>query len=142
MSCYDSYKMKSKPIHKLEKDLWKTFSLYIRLKYSDKNGYVSCYTCPARKHYKEMQAGHYIKRSYKSLKFDERNVRPQDPRCNMFLDGNQDEFAVKLEQEYGLGILQELHRLKWEEKRFTRLELTTLLTDYKQRTVLLLNKIT
>lgn len=127
--------MKSKPLHKLEKDLWKHFSLYTRLKYADEFGNVVCYTCGIKKHYKEMQAGHFVKRSYKALKFSEKNVRVQCPRCNMFLDGNQDEFAVRLEQEFGQGILQELHKLKWQEKRFTRSELESLITHYKEETL-------
>jgi len=117
----------------LEKNVWKKFSLHIRLKYADQNGYVSCYTCGENKHYKEMQAGHYIKRSRKMLKFDERNVRPQCQRCNLFLDGNQDAFAVRLEQEYGYGILQELDKVKWQEKRFTRKELLDLSDKYEQK---------
>ncbi len=127
---------KTKPLHKLENNLWKVFSLYIRLKYADAFGNVSCYTCGVKKHYKEMQAGHYIKRSYKSLKFSEKNVRVQCPRCNLFLDGNQDEFAIRLEQEYGQGILQELNKLKWEMRRFTRIELEELINKYKAPKVL------
>jgi hypothetical protein len=51
----------------------------------------------------------------------------------MFLDGNQDAFAIRLEAEYGFGILQELHKLKQQTKRFTRIELTTLIEAYRSK---------
>jgi hypothetical protein len=125
-------KKKLKPLNKLEADLWTQFSIYIRSKDADFQGYTKCYTCGKRIHWKlETDAGHYIKRSYKALKFDERNVRPQCKRCNMYMDGNQDEFADHLELDYGHGILQELKALKYQEKRFTRIELESLITHYK-----------
>jgi hypothetical protein len=127
-----SKKKKLKPLPKLEADLWKQVSLYVRKKDADFDGYNRCYTCGVAKHYTELHAGHYVKRSYKALKFDLRNLRPQCPRCNMFLDGNQDAFAEHLELDYGHGILQELGKLKWQEKRFTREEITGLIEHYKK----------
>jgi hypothetical protein len=124
-------KKKLKPLNKLEALLWTHFSIYVRTKDADFQGFVKCYTCGRRIHWKEAQAGHYIKRSYKALKFDERNVKPQDARCNLYLDGNQDEFANHLELDYGHGVLQELKALKYQEKRFTRIELNALIEHYK-----------
>lgn len=106
--------------------------MFIRLKYADQFGNVRCYTCPDIKPYKEIHAGHYIKRARKILKFDERNVRPQCVACNLYRDGNQDVFAVNLEKEYGHGILQEFAKLKWKEKRFTRQELEQLIEHYRE----------
>lgn len=126
-------KKKLKPLNKLEALLWTHFSTYIRSKDADFQGFVNCYTCGKRIDWKyEAEAGHYIKRSYKALKFDERNVKPQCTRCNHFLDGNQDEFADHLELDYGHGILQKLKALKYQEKRFTRQELMELIEHYKQ----------
>lgn len=125
-------KPKLKPLNKLEALLWTHFSIYIRKKDTDFQGFVNCYTCGRRIYWKEAQAGHYIKRSYKALKFDERNVKVQDARCNLYLDGNQDEFADHLELDYGHGILQELKALKYQEKRFTRQELDSLISHYKE----------
>lgn len=125
-------KPKLKPLNKLEALLWTHFSTYIRKKDADFQGFTHCYTCGKRINWKlEADAGHYIKRAYKSLKFDERNVKPQCFRCNHFMDGNQDAFAEHLELDYGHGILQELGKLKWVEKRFTRLELEELIKKYK-----------
>lgn len=127
--------MKSPSLRKLEEKLWTVFSLWIRKRHADKDGYVACYTCGVRKHYKELQAGHYIKRARKILKFDERNVKPQCVACNLYRDGNQDAFAEHLELDYGHGILQEFGKLKWQEKRWTRQELEDLITHYKSLSV-------
>ena len=56
--------MKKKPKAKTKswyvKKLDKVFSEYIRQKYADSFGMVSCFTCDARKHWKDMQNGHFI----------------------------------------------------------------------------------
>lgn len=126
-----STRKKLKSLRKLEADLWTVFSKWVRLSNSSINGNVDCFTCGKLMHWKEADAGHYISRSHKALKFDRRNVRPQCFRCNRMLRGNQDEFAVRLQIVYGEGILQELNKLKWQEKRFTRIELTTQIDFYK-----------
>ena len=62
----------------LIKKLDNLFSLYTRLKYSDKNGIVTCYTCGIRKHYKDyMQNGHFISRRHYILRWSEKNTRVQ-----------------------------------------------------------------
>jgi len=76
------------------------FSQYIRLKYADKNGNVKCYTCESVKPIKEMDNGHFCGRWKKNVRWDERNCRPQCPRCNRFLE-QRDVFAGNLLKELG-----------------------------------------
>lgn len=54
--------------------VWKLMSEYIRTKDADEFGYNTCYTCGARKHWKELQCGHY---KHDKLDFDERNLKRQ-----------------------------------------------------------------
>jgi len=75
------------------------FSQFIRLKYADKSGLVTCYTCPTTKHFTLMQNGHYLKRAHLYLRWDERNCRPQCQNCNEFLSGNMAEYTKRLDQE-------------------------------------------
>lgn len=124
--------MKQKTIGQLKKKLDKAFSLYIRQKYADEFGMVKCYTCPSKKHWKEMQCGHFVSRRYHSLRFDERNCRPQCPGCNLFNQGAADEFALALTREYGPQILEELNREKRAIKKWTRLELENLIQTFSQ----------
>lgn len=91
-------KKKKKSISKLKKELDKIFSLYVRQKYS-KQGQVRCYTCGVTKDIKEIQNGHFVSRSILSLRFDERNCRPQCVGCNIFGQGKTATFGFNLDRE-------------------------------------------
>lgn len=57
-----------------------------------------------------MHAGHYIRASAGlSTYFDEQNVHVQCYACNIWRDGNSDEYALKLQKKYGENILNELN---------------------------------
>lgn len=73
--------------------LWKVFSTYVRLR---DNGI--CFTCGTRKHYKQMQAGHFI---HNVLDFDEKNIHAQCVACNKFRHGMGQEYAIRIVQKYG-----------------------------------------
>ena len=82
------------------------------------------------KNWKELQNGHYISRSVKSLRFDERNCHPQCVGCNIFKHGAMDEYALALQRKYGDDILKELNKLKNQSKRFTSAELNEMIKRY------------
>lgn len=86
-----------------EQKLWKVFSEYIRLKFSNENGYCQCYTCGAIRFWRSFDAGHGIGRQHKATKFDEKNVRPQCKPCNGFEGGRREEFKRKMDLEHGAG---------------------------------------
>lgn len=120
-------------IKKLEDNLWKVFSEYIRLRDSKINGgYGKCYTCNKIIHWKDGDAGHYEKRQHENIKFDERNVHLQCQKCNRFEGGRQADYALHLEKDYGMGILQELDRLKWIPKFWSNKELEERIKYYKE----------
>ena len=54
--------IKTEDLNGLIEDADALFSRWIRLKYSDKAGIATCYTCGTKKRYHEMQGGHYISR--------------------------------------------------------------------------------
>jgi len=109
--------MKKRTNAQFKKLLDKIYSEYVRKK-DAKNGYVRCYTCDKRLHWKEAHCGHYIPRNNLSTRFDERNTKPQCVGCNIFGNGKPDIFALRLEKDYGNGILQELHRTKQQVIRY------------------------
>lgn len=119
---------KRKSIIQLRKDCWRVFSKYIRLR--DK---YTCFTCG-----KDMntckeyaQAGHYVPQSKGNrLRFDERNVNCQCASCNMHQHGNLAVYALRLEEKYGLGILQEFNSIKNGVKKFERYELEEMIERY------------
>lgn len=124
---------KKTPLENKENIAWGWFSKWLRLS-SSKKGFCTCYTCGAIKHWKDTDAGHYIKRQHKALMFDERNVKPQCKKCNQFEGGRQDDFAVHLIKDYGEGILQELDRIKWQYyKQPTMEDLKALRDKYHEK---------
>jgi len=112
--------MKVIPKAKIKKKLWKLFSEYIRQRDEGK-----CFTCSTQKHWKDMDAGHYIPTSIcgEYLYFDERNVNCQCTACNRFKHGNLTEYARRLVEKYGGGILKKLDKIKREQKTMSAVEM-------------------
>lgn len=103
-------KKKSKIIT-LKKKAWALFSKYIRLKYSDHNGYTSCVTCGHTDYYKNMQAGHFVPGRCNSILFEENGVHPQCRRCN-YNEGNGPEYFIFMEKTYGREEIDRLRHLR------------------------------
>ena len=103
-------KKKLKSITKVKKDVWDLFSKYIRLKYSDWRGNVSCITCNKIFHWKNIQAGHFIQGRHNAVLFDERNVHPQCYSCNCCKHGNLIPYYEFMLKKYGKQVIEELKR--------------------------------
>ena len=101
-------------IAKLDEQLWKIFSKYIRSKDADWKGYITCFTCPTTDDWRTFDAGHYLPQALgiSVLKFYEKNVHPQCINCNRLKQGNYKEYRNRLIVKYGLGIIEELTSLR------------------------------
>ena len=121
----DEMKKKLKSLKKLKLEADRVFSQYIR---SRDNHH--CYTCFAFMTPKFSQCGHYISRNYLALRFDERNAHCQCPQCNIFKKGNMAVYAIMLEKEFGVGILQELENIKLNNIGDTRIFLNGIIKKY------------
>ena len=113
---------------KLIKKLDKVFSIFIRKRDKGK-----CFTCSTQKPWKEMDAGHYKKRQHMGTRFNEKNVQTQCTACNRFKGGRMDIYAIRLEEKYGYGILQELEELKKKDKKYKTSELEELIKKYETK---------
>lgn len=102
-------KTKQKTQSQLKKILDKLFSEYVRRKYSDENEEAVCVTCGVRKHWKELQNGHYISRTHTATRYHLKNCHVQCVACNVFMRGRLDEYALFLLKTYGKNILTELN---------------------------------
>jgi len=100
--------MKRATLSSAKKKAWKQFSLYIRLSAANEFGLIQCYTCPARSHYKEMQAGHWVEGHSNVVYINEDYVRPQCASCNIFHKGRQGEFRDLIRKELGDARVEEL----------------------------------
>lgn len=111
---------------------WKEFSRYIRQKYADKNGYVQCVTCKDIKHWKQMQAGHFVPGRTNAILFEEIGVHPQCYSCNVGKSGNLIEYFLFMEKTYGREVIEKLRTLKNTLKKTTTKELQSIHEKYKQ----------
>lgn len=112
----------------LIKKLDSVFSLFIRLKFADKNGNVRCFTCGAFKHYKEIQNGHYVTRGKYSTRWDEDNCRPQCYGCNIGRNGNYPVFSQKL----GMKKIDELVRRGNLTVKYSDIDIKELINKYEE----------
>lgn len=121
--------MRKKSLKGYKRDLWKVFSLYIRLR---DNGV--CISCGKKDDIRKMDAGHYIpKTAGLSIYFDERNVHCQCTYCNRHMHGNLSKYALGLIEKYGDGILQELETRRNEFIKFNIYDYQELIEEYKER---------
>ncbi|PKN06117.1 MAG: recombinase [Deltaproteobacteria bacterium HGW-Deltaproteobacteria-7] len=139
MNYFKIYKPKKNP----EGTLWSKFSLFIRLRDSDERGYCRCISCGLVRHYKEMDAGHFIPQgSSYALKYNEDNVHAQCTSCNKFKSGNLVDYRINLVNKIGeqkVKRLETLYQMKQTKKHLDEFEIKVLSKEYHQKINDLLN---
>jgi len=120
----------------LEKKLDKIFSIYIRLRDADSNGYCWCITC-GRTHYwsdgHQVNCGHFIPRGRKAVRFDERNCHAQCVHCNKWLNGAWDIYEQRMIEMYGK---EEVEKLKEKSRiggSYSGYQLAEMITEYNEK---------
>ena len=111
----------------------KYFSKFIRIRDADENGYVTCIACGKIMHWTKADCGHFIKRQFKSLRFNEKNCNSECRHCNWILQGNDIEYAKGLVKKYGKGILQQLVSTKNRTMKTGRFELKHIADYYRDK---------
>ena len=91
-----------------------------RLQEADSNGICTCVTCGKRKHFSEMEGGHFISRLRKSVLLDPLNVHPQCNACNQHKNGNAAEFAIYMVKRYGEDQVDFLRTKSWKIANISR----------------------
>jgi len=123
-----------------KKKTWSVMSRYIRQKYADKDGFVKCCSCSTTKHWKEMQAGHFVPAGRgNACRFIAENVHPQCFHCNINLGGNASAYALFMLEKYGETWIRELEETANTTVKFTVEDLKKLELHYKELTDNLLN---
>jgi hypothetical protein len=92
----------------LEKKADRIFSNYIRMKAANEEDRVACCTCGIQGNWKEFDCGHYLSRSYLSIRYDETNAGPQCQICNRIMNGRPDRFRLHILSKYGEKALERL----------------------------------
>ena len=108
------------------------FSEYIRLRDADSSGKVRCITCEKVVDWNDCDAGHFIDRSHKNTRFDERNVNGQCKTCNRFQSGRQYEHGRAIDLKYGEGTADELLQLSKQIIKAGQVFYESMATTYKE----------
>jgi len=103
----------------------------VRMKAAAPDGLAECVTCGRVQHWKEMDGGHFISRTYKYHKLREENVHPQCKRCNRFLTQVHDDYHRYMVDMYGADYVEWLSQTKWQIVKFDRHELLEYISDLK-----------
>ena len=122
---------------KAKKRAWDIFSKWIRLRDSDENGMVKCITCPSKKHWKDMDAGHYITRAKESTLFMEENVSGQCGGCNRFQGGKFLEHAQAVDRKFGPGTRDRIEQKAFQMCKRTLNDYLFIEAVYKERVELM-----
>jgi hypothetical protein len=126
-------KRKKSTIKVLDELLWNIVSQYIRRRDADEFGMCKCITCGARKHWKDMQAGHWLSRSLLAVKFLEQNINAQCYRCNIHLSGLQDQHGLAIDRKYGQGTTVAIRQKSVEEVHYTVADYHAMIQVYKTK---------
>lgn len=117
----------------------KVFSVYIRRKEADEYGYVRCFTCGKRLHWKDAQCGHYIDRRHLKTRWDEMNCHIQCEDCNCFKSGNIKSYREELMSIYGEEAVLSLEQSKYGIYKIYPNEIKDKIKEYEEK-INILNK--
>jgi len=113
-----------------EADLW--FSRWVRLvRTNNDTGMCACVTCGKERPPKEMQAGHFFKRSKLNTRYDRLNVWPQCPSCNVHGNGEYAAYAIFMLDAVGEAGMRELKERAESPSRFRAADYIELRDMYK-----------
>ena len=101
----------------LKKKADKLFSLYIRRRDTESDGWGRCVSCGK---YERLQCGHWQKRGWLSLRYHPQAAHGQCLRCNHFLGGNEGPYTLRMIEMYGLDQVKKLMELKHHVVKLNR----------------------
>lgn len=107
---------KEMSLPKLKKKAWEIFSRYVRIMNSNPDGFCECVTCGVAKHWKNMQAGHFVSGRTGRILFRIDNVHPQCYLCNCILSGCWPSYYRFMKEQYGQEKIEELITLAQMDK--------------------------
>jgi len=125
--------MKAKGLGACKQIALRDLQKLVRMRNADRDGMVRCVTCPARKHWKEMNGGHFVPGRRNGVCFDERNIHPQCIQCNLYKSGRPAEYRFYMVKRYGQDVVDELERLDRLTVTLTRDDYADLCMAYRDR---------
>lgn len=114
-----AHKVKRASVKQLKVRLDIIFSQFIRLRYADYQGMVTCFTSGEVLFWRASQCGHFMSRKHNNTRWNELNCQVQTVAQNVFRHGEQYIFGKNLDSTYGEGTADELVRLSKEDFKLT-----------------------
>ena len=119
-----------------KKYIWEKYvSPYIRQRDANFSGYCRCISCNKVRPWKEMDAGHFIRKSKgNSVYFLEDNIHAQCTDCNRF--GSMEtghQYGENLKKKIGEKRFKELYEIAKDSYQMGAEELNTVKDHYKQK---------
>lgn len=125
-------KKKKLSVGNLKKKVWTQFSIFIRTRGADLDGWNTCVTCGARKFWKDLQAGHFIAGRLNNNLFDEDGCHPQCSTCNVLRSGNTVRYYRWMVENYGEQTITALLYRNNQTRKWQAGELQELLDHYSR----------
>jgi len=113
----------------------KIFSLYIRQRDADENGYIRCISCGAVRRWRKADTGHYLKRQHMATRFDEVNSNCQCKPCNSFEQGNNVNYRIGLIKKYGLEVVEKLESKRNNTCHMDQFQINLIEKIYKEKCI-------
>lgn len=117
----------------MKEKLDKVFSLYIRQRDSNLEGFGNCCTCGKRIHYKEGHCGHFMSRRSLSTRWDEKNCALQCVSCNIYNQGRQYEFSKYIDNKYGKGTAEKLSAKAAQTTKMLKADYEEQIKNFKEK---------
>jgi len=114
----------------LKKKAWTQFSIFIRTRGADSEGFNVCVTCRIKKYWRDLQAGHFIQGRHNANLFDERGTNPQCYSCNVGRYGAAVLYYKWMLAHYGQEVIDELLEQNQQTRKWQAGELEALLAKY------------
>ena len=126
-------KKKKPSLKRLKEKADKLLSLYVRQRDADQHGIVKCVTCSNKTHWKGVDCGHWLSRSYLSTRFEETNVAAQCKRCNAWFGGRPDDFERFIAAKHGKEEVERLRALKHQSIKRTTSDYEELISELQEK---------
>lgn len=124
-------KAKRKPptVPKLKQKAATLLQKLVRMKAAKIDGSCQCVTCGRVDHWKAMDGGHFISRTYSYHVLREENVHPQCKRCNRFFTGCHDDYRRYMVNMYGEDFVEWLTDTKHSVVKWNRADLLSYIDE-------------
>ena len=115
----------------------KAAQLHARISHADENGYCTCVSCGIRKHYKELDGGHYIPKGASAFwSLETENIWPQCKGCNGFGMRNgtaAQSYTTHMIDTYGRDFVDHMLATTSHIKKMYKRDYVDLLAELKEK---------